>query len=182
MNPELISLTKLFISFLGVAGTFVAAHHNIQQTKKTRMELLKELDASVQAENKNTSSEIFQMLYGFRYPFSKIKSLLTDDDVNYKIYLLRKKGDAIKYENDKFIFTDRYQKKWVRFVDKYINQTMAWVSGLSIVPLLIIISLFKSIEVFVMGFVLVIVFTVVFTYSLQQVSFIKGVNEVIDKL
>ena len=182
MNSDLITLIKLFISFLGIIGTFVAAHHNIQQTKKTRMELLKELDASVQAENKNTSSEIFQMLYGFRYPFSKIKSLLADDDVNYKIYLLRKKGDAIKYEDDELIFTDHYQKKWVRFVDKYINQTMAWVSGLSIAPLLIMISLFQSIEVFVMGFVLVIFFTAIFTYCLQQVFFIKEVNEVVDKL
>jgi len=173
---ELEEILKLLVSVVSIIGAAITAMYKVKESKKLKLELLTKLDESLESDKKNTACEVFNMIYGMNIPYKELKSLLSSDDANEKIRLLKAKSEAVTLENGELKLTEHYKRKWVQYTDNTVNRVMAvfsiFVVMSSIAGFLFVKNMYLAL--FLIAFT--VTFTFIFTYSMEQITSIKRIK------
>jgi len=173
---ELEEILKLLVSVVSIIGASIAAIYKAKETKKIKIELLTKLDESIENDKKNTACEVFNMIYGMNIPYKELKSLLSSDDANEKIRLLKAKSEAVTLEHGELKLTDHYKRKWVQYTDNTVHRVIAVISMLIMVTAIVGFSVVKNMYLAMILIGAIIIFSYLFTYSMEQITSIKRIK------
>jgi len=175
-------ILKIATVAFGFVTAFIAATAAMQKRDAHKIELTEKLYKAVESNSKLLVIDIFSKLYGRRYRYPDVQRLLEDDDVMQRMLMLKKRSDAVIYENGEYRFTKLHKSMFGRF--NVLLQKMT----VGVFLVLLILSLvgtftvaFISIKVAIVGVLLIGLCTLVLAYSGNELYWYKEASRILDE-
>ncbi|WP_041277777.1 hypothetical protein [Desulfotalea psychrophila] len=175
---ELTETARLLTTLISVIGTFTVTLHYLNQSRKIRVELLKELDEALAQKSKHRVCEIFRLIYGLRMSYSNILRLLDDDKVNILTYVLYRTPGMVTFSDGAFQYSGLFKKTWWHKIDTFVNKTWG-LSSILIIVLSCVGMIFFPGVYFAPFFITSIFFTLLFALSLRQTRYTEMVDDLV---
>lgn len=127
-------------------GTIAVYKFNLEQSRKTRAELLEKLDAAMAQSRKHSACELFRMLHGLRMDYEDIEAICQNSKVSKIILALQKAPGMVKHENGRIQYHGLFDSQRVRVSNRYLSRALAGIMGALTIALIVWMSFLSGLD------------------------------------